>query len=702
MPSPASSRAFRAAGILLLCASFSWAGATPPRDPGPSSPTPPPNRTAQFTYAASCAAPGWAAVFETFSLARTDSARADIRVICGAAPVERASVDAWLAAGRILVLEAGHPLAASFGFLPSGTPPLRVRNGKDRLAEELLIVWERPVEIAPTRMPPGARVLMEERWSGAPLVAVLPLARGSVLWVATDPGEHGFDRYPLLANALAEAGFHAPFRSRHLWAFFDSAYRQRVDLDYLASRWERFGVAGLHVSAWQHWEPDPAKDAWLRRLIEACHRRGILVYAWFEFPHVSERFWADHPECREQTALLQDAHLDWRKLIDLSNPACSGKVKRAAASLLRRFSWDGVNLAEIYYESLEGAQNPARFTPMSASVRKAFADESGFDPAELFDPASPRHLSRNPTGLERFLAFRRKRIGQLHEEWLGFVESLPSAAGGRHVVVTQIDDQFDNSVRANLAADSSAILSLMYQHAFTFLVEDPATIWHLGPARYTEIARAYARNTPYPERLAVDINIFPRYQDVYPTKRQTGIELYRLVHAAARAFPRVALYFEHVLATEDLPFLAAAALPEVKAQRDGERITVESARPFGIAWSGPVRVNGSAWAARDDETVWLPGGRHVLEPGREDPPLLLRSLSGELHRLYSAGNRLSFHYRAEARAIAIFNQAPGKLWIDDEQLAAPVYQAASGYYLLLPAGEHLVSVEPGTSAFPSP
>ena len=276
----------------MLCAGFSWAGATPSTD------TPPPNRTAQFSYAANCEAPGWAAVFETFSLARTDAARADIRVLCGGEPAERASVDAWLAPGRILVVEAGHPLGAAFGFLPSGGPPLRVRNVKDRLAEELLIVWEKPVEIVPTRMPPGARVLMEERWSGAPLVAVLPLARGSILWVATGPGENGFDRYPLLANALAEAGFRAPFRSRRLWAFFDSAYRQRVDLDYLAARWERFGVAGLHVSAWQHWEPDPAKDAWLRRLIEACHRRGILVYAWFEFPHVSEQFWAEHPECR--------------------------------------------------------------------------------------------------------------------------------------------------------------------------------------------------------------------------------------------------------------------------------------------------------------------------------------------------------------------------------------------------------------------
>ncbi len=681
---PSATR-LRAAVLLALLATFagglSAAGAGPP---------------SWMSYAADCPAPGWDAVFETFALTRTEAAsRAEIRILRGDAPVDRAEIDAWLAPGRILIVEAVSPAAQSFGFVPLGTPPVEARNVKDRAAGELLIVWEKPARILPTRMPPGARVLMEERWSGIPLVALLPAAGGAVLWMAVSPGDHGHERFPLLTGALAAAGFRAPFRSRNLWAFFDSAYRRRADLDYLAARWERFGIAALHVSAWQHWEPDTERDRWLRRLIEACHRRGILVYAWFEFPHVSERFWSDHPECREQTALLQDAQLDWRKLIDLSNPECSRLVKEGTSSLLGRFSWDGVNLAEIYYESLEGPQNPARFTPMSASARNAFAAEEGFDPAELFYAASSRHLARNREGLDRFLAWRRRRIAQLHGEWLRFVAGMDTQSRNLHVVVTQIDDQFDNSVRSNLGVDSREILHLMHQHPFTFLVEDPATVWHLGPARYTEIARAYIRSTPYPERLAVDINIFPRYQEVYPTKRQTGVELYRLVRAAARAFPRVALYFEHALETEDLPFLSAAALPDVKGVREGDGLRVESVRAVGVSWRGPVRVNGAEWAAKDDETVWLPAGRHLLERGIEDPPFLLLYLSGEIRQLHGAGPRLELHYRSDARAIAIFNEPPAKLWLDGEQISAPVYEAARGYYLFLPPGEHLAAVEAG-------
>ena len=68
--------------------------------------------------------------------------------------------------------------------------------------------------------------------------------------------------------------------------------------------------------------------------------------------------------------------------------------------------------------------------------------------------------------------------------------------------------------------------------------------------------------------LAVDINIVDRYQDVYPTKKQTGVELLELVHAAAASFHQVALYFENSLEKQDLALLpAAATLAQVKTVR---------------------------------------------------------------------------------------------------------------------------------------
>ena len=153
-------------------------------------------------------------------------------------------------------------------------------------------------------------------------MAGLKRGAGSVLWLATKPGVRGYERFPYVLQALADLGLQPPLRSNRLWAFFDSSYRSRVDLDYFADAWRKAGIAALHVAAWHYNEPDAERDAYLRRLIEACHKRAILVYAWLELPHVSEAFWQQHPEWREKTALLQDAHLDWRKLMNLQNPDC--------------------------------------------------------------------------------------------------------------------------------------------------------------------------------------------------------------------------------------------------------------------------------------------------------------------------------------------------------------------------------------------
>jgi len=140
----------------------------------------------------------------------------------------------------------------------------------------------------------------------------------------------------------------------------------------------------LHIAAWHFTDAGP--DEYLRELITACHRQGILAYAWLELPHVSEPFWAGNAECREQTAALQDARLDWRKLINLADPECFSRAAVGVQDLLSGYDWDGVNLAELYFESLHGPSNPARFTPMNRWVRDDYRQRSGIDPLEIFKP----------------------------------------------------------------------------------------------------------------------------------------------------------------------------------------------------------------------------------------------------------------------------------------------------------------------------
>src|SRR5204862_199725 len=176
-------------------------------------------------------------------------------------------------------------------------------------------------------------------------------------------------------------------------------------------RWRSAGIAALHVAAWHFYESNPERDKYLERLIEACHRNGILIYAWFELPHVSEKFWTDHPEGREKTGLLQDAHLDWRRLMNLQNRQCFEAVAKDVKSLIARFDWDGVNLAELYFESLEGQTNLARFTPFNDDVRSDFKAWKGVDPLQAFE-------RKNEALMKDFLSFRAGLARKMQKEWI--------------------------------------------------------------------------------------------------------------------------------------------------------------------------------------------------------------------------------------------------------------------------------------------
>ena len=502
-----------------------------------------------------------------------------------------------------------------------------------------------------------------------------------MLWVATAPGPRGYERFPYIVQALADLGLTPALRSNNLWAFFDASYRARVDLDYFAPRWRQAGIRALHVAAWHYWEHDIQNDEYLRRLIDACHRNAIQVYAWLELPHVSERFWADHPEWREKTALLQDAQLDWRKLMNLTNREAFQAVSAGAHDLVNRFDWDGVNLAELYFESLEGSSNPARFTPMNAEVRAAFKAVAGVDPLDALS-------GNNSAALAKFLDYRADLARRQQTEWLAEMEAIRRTKPHLDLVLTHVDDRFDTSMREKIGADTSRTLPLLNSHDFTFLVEDPATIWDLGPQRYPQIAERYRPVTPRPEKLAIDINVVERYQDVYPTKQQTGAELFALIHAAAQAFPQVAVYFESSLAPVDLPWLSAAAASAERAERNGAKLALESKRGVGVEWTGPAVVDGRPWPVADDRTVWLPPGAHSVQPGSTPVPLRLVDFNGRLRSAASTGMGLEFVYESDGRALARFDDAIQRVEIDGVE----AHPDLAGDVLLLPRGQHFVSV----------
>lgn len=641
-----------------------------------------PAHSAAFTYHVAGPNTGsWTELFETFGLKPAAAGQASIVVAAGGSELPKT------APGALVILEGASAAAEQLGFRATEQKVV-VRSAIDARAPEVGIVWEEAVTLPCFTAPAAATIFTRERWTGAPLMAGFRRGAGGVLWVATGPGARAYSRYPYLAQALADLGFEPPFRSARLWAFFDSAYRARVDLNYFAPRWRAAGIAALHVAAWHYWERDAQADSYLERLIEACHRNAIQVYAWLELPHVSERFWVEHPQWREKTALGQDAHLDWRKLINLTNREAFAAVAAGARDLIARFDWDGVNLAELYFESLEGHENPARFTPFNADVRAEFRAAEGFDPVELFDPASPRSVGRAAQPLARFLEFRAALARRQQAEWIGEIERMRVSKPWLDLVLTQVDDRFDTSMREKIGADAARTLPLLDSHDFTFLVEDPATIWHLGPQRYPQIAARYRELTHKAEKLGIDINVVERYQDVYPTKQQTGLELFELVHTAAEAFPRVALYFESSIPRRDWPLLPHAAAVVRRAVWDNGRLEVDSPRGVAVAWEGPALVDGRMWPVANGRQVWLPAGAHSIEPAAAEPALRLLDFNGELKSAAAAAGGMEFFYHASARAMAVFDGPVARMEIDGR----PARPETAGPVWLLPRGQHLVAV----------
>jgi len=322
---------------------------------------------------------------------------------------------------------------------------------------------------------------------------------------------------------------------------------------------------------------------------------------------------------------------------------------------------------------------------MNSDLRAMFRARFGWDPIEIWGQR------KDAASLRQFLDFRAELAGKMQSDWLRFAARLQSSNPGLDVVLTHVDDRFDTGMKDAIGADAARVLPLLDREPFSFLIEDPATVWNLGPQRYPEIAKRYAPLTPHRDRLAIDINIVDRYQDVYPTRQQTGTELFELVHMASAAFPRVALYFENSILKPDLPFLSAAAANVTRYSKEKQGISVASSADFDLVWSGGAIVDGKPWPLIAAEAVHLPAGEHLVQPAPPRAGIAVVDLNATLRAASADAKHATFRYSSNSRAIVRFDRKPMAMTLDGQAFAAACMEE-SDCTVLLPAGEHDVTV----------
>jgi hypothetical protein len=609
------------------------------------------------------------------------------------------AIAAFVEGGGRLMTAGSSPLSRAFG-IRFAERQIEVSAIREARAPGLAIRWGAACAFRPFALPSRGRTFSWTSRGRHAIVSSFRHGHGAVLFLGVELGDEstaGYGRFPYLLQAVGETfGIGPPAAVRRLTAYADISDHRGEDPLSVARTWYRRGIREVHVGAWDAFD---ANEGTFSGLIAACHRYGILVYAWLEPPEINTAFWDAHPSWREKTATGADARVDWRRLMALNVPECFTAVAHGWQTMVERFDWDGVDLAELYYESPSGLEAPQLFTPMNRLVREEFARQAGFDPQEIFVESASHFWRDDPRALQAFLEYRRAKIVELHGQLMALLVSARERKPHLDLVLTLVDALYDTSMRDRVAIDTARIAALAVRDSFALQVEDPYTLWALGPERYAKIASDYKRLVGLGGRLSVDINVVPRGEDVIPTSQQTGLELYRLVSEALRAFPKVCVYSEGTIYPQDFGLLQnALASSATVEQQGGGGTVVESQDGLDLATDRRPRavwMDGSPWPAVRPGAVLVPRGRHLVESTPEVPAgagLRLREINGVLLGASEGRDALTVHYVSPARAFLTVSSRPARAEVDG-RLATPAVEAnEAGFVVAAPRGEHTIQL----------
>lgn len=508
-----------------------------------------------------------------------------------------------------------------------------------------------------------------------PMIMKRRYGHGYVLSVSVDLFEGkllGYELVPSLARMIG--AFAKPARGP--LALMNTVYLDPGTLplslktDFAQIAQDLIGYRAVEIAAWDSSFVDPSSNYPYQRLINALHDRGILAYAWIEPPFVNLYMWQTYPQCRELTATGAYAIGDWRKLIALEDPSCFSIAWSQWKSTLTSFAWDGVNIAELYFEPP---------TPLS-----------GFTP---FSKAALTAFGQNPmSNLAGFLKFRENLVASLDSKLLAEVNGLPNAKE-LGIQLTVIDDSLDKKEALDIGSNLSLLSRVAKAGGATLQVEDPYTVWTSGPDRYFEVAK-YVRSLMPASSFSIDINDVNRGSFATPTATPTFGELDLGAMAAGSVNGQVSFYEFGTISPYDLSEMGYSVGGSTIDFPNGIKSAFAVAMKVDPSF-GRLSLDGRAWPVGPGVAI-VPSGEHnlVWGKGRPTSPGILW-FDANLGTAQILGPKeITFTYFSHTAAYVLLTQKPLSMQVDSAPFSASAtLDSSGGSWVRLPAGTHSVVVD---------
>ena len=647
----------------------------------------------------------------------------------GLTPATIAHVVSFVNGGGSLLLFGRSPLSEALGISYTGAASV-VTDFVDYLNPGLALTWTDGETVEPFAADPSDSVLAVDKQTRSPLVLARSSGKGRLLYVGTDYYDHfsvyGTKGHPYLLYHFVDAfRLKSRLSASSIDAYFDPGNYDltKVYIEDIVRSWADRGITTVYAAAWHYWINGGTE--WVfgyQHFIDVCHLWGIKVYPWFAIPHVSQEFWVTNPGCREQTALAGETYAFWRLNVNLQNQDCLALVLDFVDQVLSGYSWDGANLAEIYYDY--EADSIQYFTPMNDDLRKDYSAISGFDPIQFFDSASPHYYLNDAASWNSFLLYRTNLVTALHKTFLDRI-SQNASAKGNDLILTAVDSQdygyYDVAQKTftDTGVNLPAILAFMGPLDFQLQVEDPWQFWSSNPFRYQDFKKTYLAEFPQLKAddslLMFDVNIVTAAHSSadglpalnFPANIQTGQEFSLLLKNLMTDGTRLALFSENSVESVDFDRLKQAlAGDSVFSQSAADTVA------FGVKRTTKLEANpvfysvlldGKTWPAWTavDSTVLLPVGSHQLNfvTAQTYDGIKLSGISCALLDAGTIPDGISVDYDSPRQKAVLSVEAfdkmdsePFSILLDGSPYSATIYPFYGQYRVFLPKGKHRVQI----------